>query len=148
MPTAAERQRACRLRKSNAMAEADKQSAMELECQQKKTLDQEQEEVIWSKPSIWKWNVVYFHHYCLQVRVSQDDDIHWIEKIKCFILPQFHYMKTNHCPNGMPIDMPTHHSWLFEGPNPCLPLHPLAHCLPKHLVLHRGWLRASSSCPG
>ena len=52
MPTAAERQRACRLRKSNAMAEADKQSAMELECQQKKTLDQEQEEVIWSKLSI------------------------------------------------------------------------------------------------
>ena len=36
MPTGAERVRAWRLRKSNALTEADKQEALRLECQQKK----------------------------------------------------------------------------------------------------------------
>jgi hypothetical protein len=39
--------------------------------------------------------------------VSQDDDIHVIEKVKGFILPQFYCMKTYHRPNRMQINMPT-----------------------------------------
>jgi hypothetical protein len=30
--------------------------------------------------------------------------------------------------------------------NPCLPLHELAHCLPKHPVLSTGWLWGSLCC--
>jgi hypothetical protein len=39
--------------------------------------------------------------------VSLDDDIHAIEKVKGFILPQFYCMKTQHRPNRMQIDIPT-----------------------------------------
>jgi ATP-dependent exoDNAse (exonuclease V) alpha subunit len=51
MPTAAECQRACRLRKSAAITQADKQNAMELESVEG-NIQEEQEEVMWSKPSI------------------------------------------------------------------------------------------------
>jgi hypothetical protein len=39
--------------------------------------------------------------------VIKRDDSHVIEKVKGFILPLFHGMKTHHHPNQMQIDIPT-----------------------------------------
>jgi hypothetical protein len=50
---------------------------------------------------------VWFHLSHSWVEVSLDDDIHVIEKVKGFILPQFYCMKYQHRPNRMQIDIPT-----------------------------------------
>jgi hypothetical protein len=80
----------------------------------------------------------WFHLSHSWVEVSQDDDIHVIEKVKGFILPQFYCMKTYHRHNRMQINiMPT------TTDQQCRTESMLAHCLPKHLILSTGWLWAS-----
>jgi hypothetical protein len=51
---------------------------------------------------------------------DQDDDIHLIATMKCFILPQFYCTKTHHRLNWMRINMPTITDWPNLRPlDPC-----------------------------
>jgi hypothetical protein len=61
-----------------------------------------------SRPPLYSLSSGFcFHLSCSWVEVSLDDDIHVIETVKGFILPQFYCMKTQHCSNRMQIDIPT-----------------------------------------